>query len=281
MPARPPRSAACPGRTPLGPATETSRHSSRRSFQNVVQTWLSNPMTNRSRLPGARETAAICCLSRSNTAWPGNGNQSPFQPPLVPECGPDVVVEPNDEQIEVAWCPRDRRDLLLVAVEYRLARQRKPVAIPAAACVPKCGPDVVVEPNDEQIEVAWCPRDRRDLLLVAVEHRLAGQREPVTVPAGPRVKSMPSRSSCCSARRVKLGLTVGNITEPATVVCARPSRCPISCSVTVSISNPFATAPSTHICSWSSKCSGKGRLSTITEQPGGKSEWASTPPTML
>ena len=78
-PARPPRSAACRGRTPLGPATETSRHSSR-------------------------------CR--------------------VPEGGPDVVVEPNDEQIEVAWCPRDRRDLLLVAVEHRLARQRKPVAIP-------------------------------------------------------------------------------------------------------------------------------------------------------
>ena len=30
--------------------------------QNVVQTWLSNPMTNRSRFPGARDTAVICCF---------------------------------------------------------------------------------------------------------------------------------------------------------------------------------------------------------------------------
>ena len=30
-------------------------------------------------LPGARETAATCCVLRSNTACPGSGRQSVFQ----------------------------------------------------------------------------------------------------------------------------------------------------------------------------------------------------------
>src|SRR5512144_91513 len=47
--------------------------------QNVVQTRLSLPITNRSRLRRARDTAATCCLSWSNTAFPGTGNQCAFQ----------------------------------------------------------------------------------------------------------------------------------------------------------------------------------------------------------
>ena len=95
-----------------------------------------------------------------------------------------MVVESDDKQIQIARSPRDCGDLLLVAVEHCLPRKREPITVPAAAgLVPKRGPDMVVESDDEQIQIAWSPRDRSDLLLVAVEHRLPRKREPITVPA--------------------------------------------------------------------------------------------------
>jgi len=63
----------------------------------------------------------------------------------------------------------------------------------------------------------------------------------------------PPMSSAVSARLVKFDETVGNITAPLTLECARPRMWPISCSATVSMSKPPATAPMTQVCSVSSK----------------------------
>src|SRR5689334_14155027 len=50
------------------------------SFQKVDQTWLSKPMTKTSSCPGNRDTTDRCCFWWSNTAPPGSGKKSAFQP---------------------------------------------------------------------------------------------------------------------------------------------------------------------------------------------------------
>src|SRR3712207_1830982 len=102
---------------------------------------------------------------------------------MVPEGGPDAVVEADDEQIEIARCPRHGSDLLLVVVEHNLTRNREPVGAPADLIVPEGGPDAVVEADDEQIEIARSPRHGSDLLLVVVVHNLTKNWEPVGAPA--------------------------------------------------------------------------------------------------
>ena len=141
-------------------------------------------MTNRSRLPGARETAAICWVLAVEDRGAGDREEVGVPADLVvPVGGPDVVVEADDEQVEVAGCARDGGDLLGAAVEDRGAGDREPVRVPADLVVPVGGPDVVVEADDEQVEVAGCARDGGDLLGAAVEDRGAGDREPVPAPA--------------------------------------------------------------------------------------------------
>ena len=94
-----------------------------------------------------------------------------------------MVVEPDDEQVQIARGARHSGELLLVAVEHRLPGQREPIAVPAARIVPVGGPDVVVEPDDEQVQIARGARHSGELLLVAVEDCLPRQREPIVVPA--------------------------------------------------------------------------------------------------
>src|SRR3712207_425333 len=101
---------------------------------------------------------------------------------MVPEGGPDAVVEADDEQIEIARCPGHGSDLLFVVVEHNLTRNREPVGAPADLIVPEGGPDAVVEADDEQIEIARCPGHGSDLLFVVVEHNLTRNWEPVGIP---------------------------------------------------------------------------------------------------
>ena len=198
------------------------------SFQKVVQTWLSKPMTNRSRLPGARDTAATCCLSWSKTAWPGSGNQSAFQPVWsFQKVVQTWLSKPMTNRSRLPGARETAATCCLLVVEDGLARQREPVRVPAGSgrssrwsrrgcrsrsrtgpgcpvratprrpaassrsntawpgsgnqspipaglVVPEGGPDVVVETDDEQVEVARGARDRGDLLLLVVEDGLAG-----------------------------------------------------------------------------------------------------------
>src|SRR5687768_15240569 len=73
---------------------------------------------------------------------------------VAPERGPDVIVEADDEQVEVARCARYCRDVLSVAIEHGLPGERKPVGVPAYPALPASGPDMIVETDDEQIEIA-------------------------------------------------------------------------------------------------------------------------------
>src|SRR5215203_5422195 len=72
--------------------------------------------------------------------------------------------------------------MLLLVVEDGLAWQREPVAIPASGGVPEGGPHPIVEADHKEIEVAVGSRHGSDVLLVAVEHGLAGKREPIAAP---------------------------------------------------------------------------------------------------
>ncbi len=61
-----------------------------------------------------------------------------------PEGAPDVIVEADDEQIQVAGGAGDRGDLLAFAVEDRLSGQREPIPVPTNLVVPEGAPDVIV-----------------------------------------------------------------------------------------------------------------------------------------
>src|SRR5712691_7257242 len=114
-------------------------------------------------------------------------------PCVIPEGAPDGVVEPDDEEDEIAGSSRHRRDLLSVVIEYRLRVDLEPAArIPSPCVIPEGAPDGVVEPDDEEIEIAGSSRHRSDLLSGVIEYRLR-----VDLEAAARIPSpcvIPERS---------------------------------------------------------------------------------------
>src|SRR5438874_8010146 len=114
-----------------------------------------------------------------------SGKRKPIAVPtrvLVPEGGPDMIVEADYEKVEVSRDARHSSDLLFVAVKYSLSGKRKPIAVPTRVLVPEGGPDMIVEADYEKIEVSRDARHSSDLLFVAVKYSLSGKRKPIAVP---------------------------------------------------------------------------------------------------
>ena len=102
-------------------------------------------------------------------------------PGVVPEGGPDRVVETDDEKVEIAWRSGDCGNLLGSVIKDSFRVDLEPTTgIPSHGVVPEGGPDRVVETDDEEVKIAWRSGDCGNLLSGVVKDSFRVDLEPAT-----------------------------------------------------------------------------------------------------